>query len=430
MITNVVMVAEYAATADLSDHQEVRGRVTGSSGQSAALGLDFLNAPSARLRIYDRRWDATLGYSPSITVPDVQLGVTAQVSHNGVAAVSWRERRVLLTLTESGSYGQQNSAFLTTPATQAAGTAAGAGTGAAPPTPTPVGGAAAGGTVAPGAVQLLPAPTTLLLGSSRTTFGAQLRVAHRWQASTALSYALSGGLDAASRVTLPLQKGPRAEASVEYAASHVDALVTAASATKLDFSTGACPVAPGAAAPPAGVLCSPEDELVQATESWRRRLTRSSNVSVGVGGSLVRSRLQPSDPTRTFAYPVGEVSYEYATSIETHPTRIRVDGIVAPVVDVRSGATDYRAQGAVTITLPIRRTTFRGVFAATRSVYTIQVEAASLVRADGEVEYRVSPLLSVGGGLRYAWQQQGVGGAFSTGIAFLQATVRAPLLRF
>jgi hypothetical protein len=47
-----------------------------------------------------------------------------------------------------------------------------------------------------------------------------------------------------------------------------------------------------------------------------------------------------------------------------------------------------------------------------------------------DVEVALSQFTSAGGGVRYAWQEQGNLGAFSGGFVFVGVTVRTPLLHF
>jgi hypothetical protein len=117
-------------------------------------------------------------------------------------------------------------------------------------------------------------------------------------------------------------------------------------------------------------------------------------------------------------------------SVEQVRTVVRLDAQVAPIVDFRTGIIDDRAQGTLTLQLPLRNVTMTGALSGTRSVDSLFTEPVTSVQGNFEMEYRVERYLGVGGGIRYAWQEQPTVGTFSTGILFVEATFRVPQMKF
>src|SRR5580693_2507574 len=78
-----VVLADYAATLDVSDRSEARLRSTqqlsaapgATVAQSVVLGLDLMTTPRVVLHLSDRVWDWTLSYTPSVLAPDLELGL-------------------------------------------------------------------------------------------------------------------------------------------------------------------------------------------------------------------------------------------------------------------------------------------------------------------------------------------------------------------
>ncbi len=422
MIPSVVVLADYTGTLDVANRTEVRGRITEGFQQNP--GIDVVDSPSARVRIANRDWEHSAGYTPFLIVPDLELGWQPQFLHAGDLATAWHDRHVRLGLAEFVTYGQQNSAFLPTVPTGPVGP--GGATGPSGPS-TPTG--PTGPTGGPQTVQALAQPTTLRTGSSRTALATQLELSPRWSASGGVEYVLQGGLDTSSRLILPVLHGPRATANVGYATSRVDSLETRAYALRSDTSTGPCAASllvPAASS----ATCAPQTALAQGTEAWRHHFTRTTEASLGVGASVVHARLRPSDPYADHAYPVVQVIVQHGRAVEAQRTIVRLDAQFAPLVDSLTGAADYRAQAAATVTLPIHFTTVRGSLAFSRSVESQFVQPLTFVTAGVQVDYRFTPWLTAGGGVLYAWQEQDTMGSFSTGMALVQATVHPTPLRF
>jgi hypothetical protein len=254
-------------------------------------------------------------------------------------------------------------------------------------------------------------------------------LSRRWAGTSLLEYVVQGGADASSQAVLPLVYGPRAEVTAKWAATRVDAMETKVTGAHSDASAGPC--FPDLLTPlPAGSICQPSGDILQATETWRRRLSRQTEAWLGAGPAFVVARLVPKDPYADALYPAVVAGFQYRSSVEQVRTILRLDAQLAPVVDVRSGIVDDRAQGTVTLEVPLRYVTVLGGLAGTRSVESLLSQPVESVRGSLEVDYKLDPEVNVGAGVRYAWQDQAGFGAFSSGLAFVQATFHAKAMRF
>src|SRR5580693_7291796 len=113
MIATAILAADLAGALDCGDTSSVRARTTtvlnappGQSGQTTPFGVDLVTAPFARLRLASRRTTYTLTYSPTLTLPDIELGFQPQIFHFGSASIGWRDRTTTFTLTEGLALGQ------------------------------------------------------------------------------------------------------------------------------------------------------------------------------------------------------------------------------------------------------------------------------------------------------------------------------------
>jgi hypothetical protein len=404
----------YAGTVEVSNRTEVRVRHTQDVQPDRS--FDVVDAPTARLDLSDRVYNHTLGYTAYLVAPDVQTGLSPQVTQSADVGTAWHDRRVRISLAEFASYGLQNTAYLLGGPVVSAPTAQGA-PAVGPAAPAPVGVPA----------QLTP-PTTLRTGSSRTTLTATTQLSRRWVTTTLVEFAIAGGLDTASRQTLPLLRGPRGEASALYTLTRLDALETRLSVQRGTAGEGPC--SPAIANVQLGATCEPVTDTAQLTEAWRRRLTRSSQITLAGGAAVGSVRLRSEDPFVDRVYPVFRSTFEHERVVSDIRTLVRVDALLAPTIDVRTGVLDERAQASITLTVPVRPVTFIGSFTGARSVTSPFVQPLKSLTGVFEAEYRVSAITSVGAGVRYVWQEQEGFPSIAGEAAFVQATFHAPQARF
>ncbi|HEX8790757.1 MAG TPA: hypothetical protein VF765_07380 [Polyangiaceae bacterium] len=411
-IAAIVLAAhDFAATFDASNRTEVRGRET-QGAPPPNPGLDIVDAPALALHAKNGIWDLGLGYAALALLPDVEVGVTPQLTQTADASVEWQERRVRMRLGETGLFGDQNSAYLL---------------GGGPPTPSAT---PSTPTVTPagGGVQALTPPATLLYGSSRTSLAAQYALSRRWSASATIDYSITGGLDAPSRAFLPVVRSPRGEGAIQYSLTRLDGLGTRLSALRADTSSGPCSVA--LTTLPPNSTCSPIVEEVQLEEAWTHRLTRTSDVSFGGGATFVHEQSRAIDPFVDVLYPVARATFTDSEGTTDSALQLRFEALLAPVLDIRTGILDERVQANATAAVPIRRVTIDGGLGATRSIASQFLQPLTTVQAFVEAEYALSKTVGVGGGVRFAWQNQEGAGSFTGEMLSGHLTVRLPTARF
>ena len=291
--------------------------------------------------------------------------------------------------------------------------------GTGPAAPTPVG---------PAAPAVLTQPATLRTGSSRTALTASTQMTRHLTTTSTVDYSVGGGVDEASRAALPIIRGPRGELSATYSLTRLDGLETRIAAQHTTASSGTC--SPLLVNVPAGATCATTGDTAQISEAWLRRLTRTSTATLAGGASLGHVRLRPEDPFITHVYPVIRASFTHERVVEDLHTFLRVDAQLAPLIDVRTGIVDQRAQGSILLSIPIQRVTLAGSFSGTRSVSSPYVQPVTGLQGVFEVAYRVDRHVSLGAGGRYAWQVQTGQPSISASAAFVQATFRASQLHF
>jgi hypothetical protein len=434
MLPSVVLLADYAGTLEVSNRTEFRVRLTevpsgtafviatpGSSTPAAAAtvpnpGLDLVDIPELHLDLKQHSAEYKLDYSAFTIEPDMELGATVpQVLQSAALGAAWHDERLRLGAIEYGQFGVQNSAYLALAST----------TTTMPPP-------------AQQSVQPLANPETVDYGASRSDLNLRYQFSRRSFTEILLEYGIQGGLGAASQTILPVVQGPRAEALIGYKASRVDTVEThligaTSSSTPIDCSPYLINPLPN------NELCQPNAYSAQLTEMWRRQLTRHSEVWIGAGPGLVLARLSPDYNYTHAVYPIVVAGFQYARTLESIKPVLRFDFQVAPLIDVRTGIIDDRAQGTLTLTVPIRYLKLTGSLSGSRSVDPLFAEPVTSILGNFEADYRLESYVSLGGGIRYAWQEQTLydqttqtksTGVYSTGMLFVQATFRAPTLRF
>lgn len=414
----IALYADYAVTLDVAERTEVRARTTqvvqstpGTSAAPATLAFDLFAQPRAALNVRDRVWHFTLSYSPAFTAPDL-LGESPslQLFHMASAGVSWHERRVRLSLFEDASYGALNSAYLpTTPTSQA---------------PQPV-----------ASTPLLTAPQTLQLGSSNTTFVATTNLTRRAIASADAGYSLAGGVDASSRAALPLLFGPRAGASLSYAVSRTDRWITAATGQHLDSTIALCPppvtgvVQPQMPVTPAALDCQPESDIVQGSESWSHRFSRSTTMVVGAGVSAAESRLTHHDPYQKSVFPTG--TFSFARRFGNYGLdSVSLDVGLYPVVDPRFGTVSEWVQGQLSSVWRLNnRVTLRFGGGGVQTLPASDPLATTMIHGELEASYRVDRHVLLSLGESGAWQDQLPYSAFFSTFGYFAVTVQDRALK-
>jgi hypothetical protein len=424
MIAAAVLLAQYAGTLDVLDTVRIGARVTqpapivaiNSSGASTqptqgrdVVSADVSMAITARLQLRDRRWDYVLTYSPTFTAAAVELGFNPQTFHNGVATVAWHDRFLRVTLSEVGSYGQYNSAFLY-----------------AQPT-------APGQTVV---LQSAPVPTTIDFGASNTLASVAFRFERHATLTIAAGYSFAGGLNAVGQAVLPEQYGPRADVSLTYGLSRRDSLVTLVGS--YDLTTwGACPGQALASSqqPTAIQYCRERASSLDLRETFRHQLSATASLSLhaALDASIEEG---PSVGKELVILPGGGGAFDARFGTKGLST-FTLSASVDPYVDIRTGLVSNRLTATAAVSdRASSSVTLRYSVGVLRSLPFPMSDPYPLTTLNGGVDSRIrlSRQFDVVLGTQALWQYQpGFDPAISTivsAIGYVGVTARAPTLHF
>ncbi|MGH7439582.1 MAG: hypothetical protein ACRENE_28160, partial [Polyangiaceae bacterium] len=357
MYAPAVLVADYARSVDVAGTAGLVGRGTVQSTPgaptTAAYGLDLLLRPGAHLSLRSRRVELDVRDSLAFTAPDLENDVgcsgcseTVQLFDYFDVSLAWRSRRrARFGVAESASGGLYNSSNLLQP----------------PPPLVMMPGTLQAPT-APAAVQLVPAPSTITTGSTRTMANAAYEMTRLSAVGVSGSYLVAGGLDGASQAYLPLQQTARADAYFEQTVARRDHVTTLGYVQDTRFSPGPCLAIAGATATTAATVaqCAPHDELVQLGESWRHELDRAGTLTVmaaATGVHITGVGAQTSfwcNGGDDCLYPSAGVSLSSRLGFRG-TTVLLLDASVAPLVDVRSGLVSERLQLVASVANPLSR---------------------------------------------------------------------------
>jgi hypothetical protein len=407
------LFADAAGTIDLSDRTEVRGR--SSQGVLPNPALDVANTATGQVNLTDRLWTFNLGYSASLLEADVAPAPAFMVMQFGNLGATWADRTVKLSIAEYGTYGLLNSATngpLATLQPTAMQTQA--------PTAPPQG------------VQLLAAPAIIRFGASRTVLTATDRLGRRETFSAIVEYAMQGGLDPSSQAVLPFTQGPRFTADLAEALSGRHTLDVRLSLQHAETSAAPC----SALIPPnliaqLSLPCAPVTSIERGEATWGYRLSRQTDVSAGAGVAAVQVRLQDAQPGVDGAlFPVGSASIVHVEPIGRMATTFRIDLAVGPFLNYLTGTVDERAQGTGSVLVPTHDVTYSGSFGATQSLTSTFVEPLTSLQIALGAEYAASRLVGLGGGFRYAWQQEQTVGTFSVATIYVALTLHPRQITF
>jgi hypothetical protein len=478
MIATVVLAAQYTGTLDVSDSTRADIRlsqppltVTGTAQpapdggtdtpqKKVIIGADLTTGPVGRLALRGRRWDFSLSYSPSLTLPDIELGYDSSeregqpaflVMNNAAATASWHERFVRVAVSESATYGEVNATLLTpgpgpmqTTGTTAGTTTGPAGGSTAPPaggTTTPVPGTPAAASTGPIAAKM----RNIQFASSSTNAAISAQAGRHGTFSVFGGYQVSGGVDPEARSVIGEQYGPSVGASFGDVLSRRDTIGISATAqdtftslTQLPLLTPAqlasaqqsdlippCGPQSGPPATPCHTI-SPGGAL-QATVVHLLSRTASLSLAAGVA-AYYDETVQP----EIVIQPVGT-----ATLADSFGPRgassFSLSATLAPTVDVRTGRPSDRLQGTGTLSVPLSNIlalNLNGGLLQSVPFPTNDPNPITAITASGEVRMRVDRRVDVAAGVQTLWQVQSGFGLVASEIAYVTATARAPTLRF
>lgn len=407
MVGAILLVAQTQATLVLADRTELRARDT--SAETGPPHLDAVTTPSLRLRWAERGRDLLVTYNPTLTAADLGVSLSPELLHAASVDAGIRlSRRARISVNEALTYGDRNFSYLVAPPAPAPGDTT--------PAPTPI------PTPPP---QLVASSRTLRFGSTRTALSVQVVPARRWSFTSSVSYLLSGGLDAESRETVPVQRGPRADVSAGYQITRRDGVGAALSATSLSSTGTRCTIGTDT-----GATCRPEVQIAEGSLSYRHALSRQTSFTMTGGASLTRTRIRSEVDADETVFGTGGTALTHAFAAFGERMALGADLRLTVVVDSRTSLADQRAIGTTTLAWTHGRFTTRLGATATRSVDLDGPTAATALGGTAEVTYRASRFFGVLSGVNLAWQdQRGLGSLFSR-VAYVAVTAETAPWRF
>jgi hypothetical protein len=427
MIAAIVTAAQVSGTLDVLDTTKVDVRSTVTCVGSCSLptidngtkgillSLDLATNPAARLHLRTKRLELNVSYSGLLTAPDAELGIhwrsgasqlnDLELLNTGAATVAWQDRYTRLSLAETASYGQLNSALLNTVT-------------------------AAGGQVG---TQTALAPTTITYGSTDTSASLSATVARHSKVIVSGEYFGAGPLSGFEQGVLSDQHAYRGSGSVVTVLSRTDTLSTVADASATS-TWGPC--APGLVplAPTAGANCAERDILYDLREVIHHSLSRTTTLELGAGATIFAVEAPGVDETELAA----DVVATWIQSLGRRDTgSLNVSVMVAPVVDYRTGLVDERLQASARLSkmLPSRVVLTLGsgwldsVPSLTNNA-TVNPYPLTVVNADADAMIHLNRQLDVDVGAQTFWQVQKSFGTFFSTIAYVSVTAHAPTLDF
>jgi hypothetical protein len=387
-----VLAAGLLTSLVLGDRTETRLRVM----EGPYFGVDLATVPSARIDLRDRRTRFSFGYSPSLTLGDLETGFNFQLFHMADASLLFVARRTFIAVATSDSYGDFNFGYLL-------------------PTSVPT-----GSNIPP--PQIVPTTageaTTIRYGSTHTA----ISFSQRWRRvafTLSAEHGVGGGMDAPSRLVVPIISTPSASASFAWDATRRDQLTTDLKATAASSTPRPCDPTTGGPLPDPLALypqCAPNQEWAELRETWRHSLARHSTLTLAAGGAAVRAQINPqTGPPDTPTYtpmPTGEITllHDFGVGRPWHSV-LQLGARVSPIVDIRYSIVESRVDTNVTWTLSRGRNSVATTVSFVRSVPPTIINATYLNFAVEGLR-KVDKRFEVGLGARGAWQDDAYTGAF------------------
>jgi hypothetical protein len=379
-----------AATISVGDRTETRARVDASQ-----VVLDVETRPSVTLGVSTHRASYALSYTPSFSVINMGAYTDADplVYHSASLRAGWRWRRATFSISESGSYGRQNFRALAVGAP-----VAGAAPGQAPPPP-------AGSTAPQVPAQTGVVDQTAGFGSSTTTLWLTYALTRLWQTSASGGYVISGGVDAASRELIPVQRGPFAALTATYRASRVDAVTLSLSGRESEtggLTTTVAGVPTATLAPTRAVLIGLD---VGLSHSFAATVKGSLTAGAAYADTRTFATSAAAESTDRTVVPV--VVSTLAQNFKVERARVAMTYTIGltPNIDRFAGTIDNRVTWAIASMWTRHRLTLGANVAGLQSIDPTNDAAVTAYGGGVQVMMRFNRHWSYEAGIRAAWQK-------------------------
>ena len=383
VLAALVALAALRGSLEASSRLQVRVR---NAASLDGLALDAEVSPDLKLAVRARRWDLTADYSPRFTRNLFGADAQPSIFHQGSLSASFQDRRASLSIQEDAGHGSSSFTVLASDPSAASGTLFQLGA--------------------------RPRTDTFAYAWSRTGLLGRLAVTRRWGITLSLDCSLSGGTDAGSRASMPLQTRLHSGFGAEYALSRRDQLTSTVDAFRSDFYAGW------------------GDTLLQGSVAWRHAWGRTTVSTVTGGAGFSTSRDSVTGERRAAAHPVGAAAVVYTPRGSSLDLGLSVR--LSPVIDRLSGGVDGRVEGVVSLAWrPTRALAIEGQVGAARSILWDNPDAVALVYQGLNLSFEANDLFKIEGGARGAWTRLRTDDAPALQwVTFVGMTFTAPTLRF
>jgi hypothetical protein len=366
-----------------------------------------------------------LEYAPRVVFVDVggSNGGPPLFLHGALAQLTLREERYTLTVTQSGSAGEQNfsqvggSVAATTitanampasrdmpmPNTPQAPMSAMAMNAQQPPTANP---SSTGG--------LVPNARAVKVANEETAARLDVAWTRRLRSELRGSFGFSGGADPEARMLLPRQRRAQLDASLGFDRTRLDRISTVLTGAQIETSNGY------------------DHWLASALENWSTRFDPESSLEVGAGLAFQDS-LGPMHTRTSRVTPVGSLSFAHENSLQRATLRFQFAASYFPDVNVLLGRLQDRLQASSTTSLITPDLTASLLLAASQTLPASASTAATLISMTLTLEYEFVTWLAgqVGGQVaRQALGQKLKDAPPPYWLAYVGVIAHAPALQF
>jgi hypothetical protein len=310
---------------DLDLNTEGRYRAVAMPGAPAQGAAELEVFPRATLTVAEHLQDLALSYYPRLTLADRPGEHLALLSQASVVS-GWRTSpQWKLTGTAEGAYGTIGLLQLMTQAPAASPSA--------PPPTTP-----------PEAVESTPEVSALKYVNGQLSLALAGSPAPRFRARATVGGFIEGGASSSARLSLPLQRGGRMVAGLDWDVAHREVVGAELSALYSDVSLGA------------------KVWTARLIGSWRRYVSPETQVWLGLGAAFATH--QEGGATSAGALPSGEAGLNHDGRLLGYRLQALAAIQASPVVDRITAAIYERASGSTSLTLELPRSWALGVLAS------------------------------------------------------------------
>jgi hypothetical protein len=255
------------------------------------------------------------------------------------------------------------------------------------------------------------------------------------------AYSINGGLGSFAQIYLPEQRTYSASAGVGYLLSRRDGLFTNVGAALAD-TTGACPPPVNGPAPsttPAAEsiglqaalpFCEEKTPTAQATESYRRALSRTATFGAS-GGVAASTALEPNGGEDLVIIPVAVATYA-ETLGRGGRDRLTVSVDLEPSVDIRTGLMSERLNSSAVVARPLSRIVSASVTVGWLQSVPVVSDPypITVIRGGIDVRYHLDPQLDLGLGVQTFWQDQAGYGSLLSNVGYVTIAARTRPMKF